>query len=365
MKSVYFFTGFPGFIANHLITGILEKQMEWEKIYLLVFSSMKEQAERIQSRWKEDASLPDGAVQILYGDITEKDLGLGTDIQKTLQRSVTHVFHLAAIYDLAVPRELAYRVNVKGTGNVNQWIRSLTNLKRYVYFSTAYVAGTREGVLKEEELIRPPSFKNYYEETKYEAEVLVKQLMEERPVTIIRPGIVKGHSKTGETSKFDGPYLFLNMIDRLRNAPFFPKIGNLRAEVNLVPIDFIVDAVLYLAHKEDGEGKTYHLTDPNPYTAEQLYEMMLKEMLNKQPKGRIPLFLVNFFLSFPFIRRALRVEKEITDYFTWQGKFDSTIAQRDLREAGIRCPDLKDQIPSMIDYYLRHKEDRRYHIKIR
>ncbi|WAA11229.1 SDR family oxidoreductase [Fervidibacillus albus] len=297
--------------------------------------------------------------------MTKTDLGLDKEIGETLHNTVTHVFHLAALYDLAVPKDLAYRVNVIGTANMNRFVLRLKRLQRYVYFSTAYVAGNREGVLKENELIRPPSFKNFYEETKFEAELLVKDVMEKRPVTIIRPGIIKGHSKTGETSKFDGPYLFLNVIDRLKAAPFFPKIGKLQAEVNLVPIDFIVDAVLYLSHVKKGEKKTYHLTDPNPYTAEALYEMMLKEMLGRTPKGRIPLPVVNILLSFSSIRRALRVEKEITDYFVWQGTFDCSIAQKDLRDAGISCPDLKEQLPSMIEFYLRHRNDERYHIKIR
>ncbi|WAA13836.1 SDR family oxidoreductase [Fervidibacillus halotolerans] len=365
MTPVYFFTGFPGFVANQIIVGLLEKGMEFKRMYVLVLPSLKEQAEAIRGEWMEKYGLLEDRFQILSGDITERDLGLERETVKELQGSVSHVFHLAAIYDLAVPKDVAYRVNVIGTKNMNQFVLNLSELQRYVYFSTAYVAGKREGILREDELVRPPSFKNYYEETKFEAEILVKDVMEKRPVTIIRPGIIKGHSKTGETSKFDGPYLFLNAIYRLKHAPFFPKVGKLNGKVNLVPIDFIVDAVIYLSHEKKGEKKTYHLTDPNPYTAEELYEMMLKEMLGRSPKGRIPLSLVNFLLSFPSIRRTLHVEKEITDYFIWQGTFDSTIAQRDLLEGGISCPDLKEQLPSMIDFYLRHREDQRFHIKIR
>ena len=108
-----------------------------------------------------------------------------------------------------------------GTSNVNDFVKSLPHLKRYMYFSTAYVAGRREGVILEKELIRPEEFKNYYEETKFEAELLVKNLIGEIPLTIIRPGIVKGHSITGETNKFDGPYFFLNMIDCLSFFPLF------------------------------------------------------------------------------------------------------------------------------------------------
>ena len=122
------------------------------------------------------------------------------------------MWHLAAVYDLAVPKDIAWKVNVHGTDTFNQVVVQFPHLKRYMYFSTAYVAGKREGKLLETELIRPSGFKNHYEETKFEAELLVENLKEKIPVTIIRPGIVRGNSKTGETIKFDGPYFFINMI---------------------------------------------------------------------------------------------------------------------------------------------------------
>ena len=365
MKPVYFFTGFPGFIANQLIKGILEKYKDFDRFYLLVLPNMVERTKKDVSEWSKAYSLPKESFRIVIGDITKDGLGIERGLDKEIEESVTHVFHLAAIYDLAVPRDLAWKVNVEGTRNVNQWVQRIKNLKRYTYFSTAYIAGTRTGILKEDELVRPPAFKNHYEETKYEAEVLVEELKGKVPLTIIRPGIVKGHSKTGETVKFDGPYMFLNMIDRLKKSPVFPKIGDPKAVVNLVPIDFIVDAVLYVSHDEAGEGKTYHMTDPNPYSVETIYSLFVSEMLGKTTKGRIPLFLLCFLLSLSSVRKGLRIEREALDYLTWRGRFDSTQAQKDLEKAGIRCPDFKDQVPSMIRFYKEHKNEERYHIKIR
>lgn len=303
---------------------------------------MLEKAEDWKKKIVKTQSFPAEHFQLIPGDITKENLGMDARIQPILQQSVTHVFHLAAIYDLAVPIEIAYRVNIEGTKNVNNWVRSLENLERYIYFSTAYVAGKREGTLYEHELIRPHAFKKHYEETKYEAEVFVDELKKEILLTIIRPGIVKGHSKTGKTTKFDGPYFIFNMIDRLRFLPFFPKISNSNALVNLVPIDFIVNAVIYLSHAKVGEGKTYHLTDPNPYRVEDIYGMIVKEMLGKKLVGRLPLSLLRFSLAFSFIRKFLKVEKEVLDYFTWMGHFDCSEAQKDLQEAGISCPNLKE-----------------------
>ena len=126
-------------------------------------------------------------------------------------------------------------------------MKKLPNLERYIYFSTAYVVGNREGTLYETELIAPERFKNHYEETKYEAEVLVDKLKDEVPITIIRPGIVKGHSHTGETIKFDGPYFIMNFLERLKFFPLIPRLGKGESYVNLVPIDYIIQATTYLA----------------------------------------------------------------------------------------------------------------------
>lgn len=365
MKYVYFFTGFPGFIANQLIEGLLKKNRDIEKIYVLVLPTMKEKALTKVSGLFEQYNLSDNQIEIIEGDITKEGLGIHAEIKDTLISEVTHVFHLAAIYDLAVPKTIAYRVNVTGTKNVNDWVLTLKNLYRYTYFSTAYIAGTRTGICKEDELIRPPGFKNYYEETKYEAEVLVENMKSHVPVTIIRPGIVMGHSETGETIKFDGPYFFLNFIHRLRRLPAFPLLGNPKTLINLVPVDFITEAVLYLSHSPRGEGKTYHLTDPRPYPVTEVYKMLLKEMTGKEPSWKMPLPFVRFLLSFSWVRKFLRVEKETIDYLEWMGTFDSTIAEKDLQEAGITCPDLKEQIPSMVRFYLENQNQEDYHIQVR
>jgi nucleoside-diphosphate-sugar epimerase len=364
MELGYFFTGFPGFISNQLIRQVLRYNEGKGKVYVLVLPSMTERANSERLSIMKDFSLSEDQFEIIEGDITQPGLGIDTEKNHYLQSSVTHVFHLAAIYDLAVPKEVAFLVNVKGTRYVNEWVKLLRNIKRYTYFSTGYVAGKREGILYENELIRPQAFKNFYEETKYEAEVLVESLKGEVPVTIIRPGIVKGHSKTGETIKFDGPYFIMNFIDRLSFLPFLPRLGKGDTVVNLVPVDYIIEATTYLTFADKGIGKTYHLTDPKPYKVSQLYEMMMAELLQKRPKGSVPIALAKAGLNFRMLRKYLGVEKEALDYFTWRGYFDSTQAQDDLQGSGINCPDFKDGISAMTSFYNQNKQEPGYQIKI-
>lgn len=360
----YFFTGFPGFISNQLIRELLRKDPEANSFYLLVLPFQQDKAKTEVLKMREDFSHAE--FHLVTGDITKEGLGIEPAISSKLSSAVTHVFHLAAIYDLAVDKETAWRVNVEGTRHVNRWLKGLGNLERYVYFSTAYVAGTREGDLYENELVKPPAFKNHYEHTKYEAEILVEELKKDMPVTIIRPGIVKGHSQTGETIKFDGPYFILNFLDRLSFLPVHPYIGRkTESVVNLVAIDYIIQAASYLALYKGGAGKTYHLTDPEPCTASEIYELFVGELFKRKPKGTLPLSVSQAFLSIKPVRTYLGIEKEAMDYFTWKGRFDCSIALKDLEGSGIKCPRFRDGVPAMVDFYLANKKDPNYQIKIK
>ncbi len=364
MEHGYFFTGFPGFISNQLIREVLRKNDGKGKVFVLVLPSMAGKAETESRSIIQELNMSEGQFEIIEGDITVPGLAISPEKNARLEESVTHVFHLAAIYDLAVPKDIAYRVNVDGTRNVNDWVKTLKNINRYTYFSTAYVAGKREGILYENELVKPPGFKNFYEETKFEAEVLVESLKSHVPVTIIRPGIVKGHSKTGETIKFDGPYFIMNFIDRLSFMPFLPRLGKGDTVVNLVPVDYIIEATTFLTFADIGANKTYHLTDPKPYKVSELYEMMMVELTRKQPKGSVPLALAKAGLNFRVLRKYLGVEKEALDYFTWRGNFDSSQAQSDLKDSGIQCPDFREGMTAMAAFYRETKHKPHYQIKI-
>ncbi|WP_226037747.1 SDR family oxidoreductase [Aquibacillus saliphilus] len=365
MRNTYFFTGFPGFICSSLIKQLLLKSSnEIDHIYLLVLPDLKQKAEEEVERIISSNNSMKEKFTVIQGDITATNLNLTTEINRQLSETVTHVFHLAAIYDLAVPKDIAYQVNVNGTNQVNNWLLSLTNLKRYIYFSTAYVAGTREGEILETELDEGQTFKNHYEHTKFEAEKLVRKIMDRVPTTIIRPGVVKGNSITGETIKFDGPYFILNMFESLRFLPIIPFLGTSKAEGNFVPVDYILQATIYLGHADIGVGKTYHLTDPNPYTMQQVYQMIMKQYLGKKPVGSIPLPIAKSFLSIPAIRKWLKVEKQALDYFTCLTTYDCSQAQSDLKQAGIKCTDFKQSLEPMVTFYAKHKKDSDKHIKI-
>ncbi|QMT16457.1 SDR family oxidoreductase [Planococcus maritimus] len=353
------FTGFPGFIATRLMEACALKGYSLSAI---VLPSEMEKAQKQADRISQQTGC--GTIRLLPGDITMAGLALSEEDRSWLEDQQLIFWHLAAVYDLAVPEPIAKKVNILGTQNVNDLVGSLNKLERYMYFSTAYVAGSREGLLLEDELIRPPAFKNHYEETKYEAELLVEQLKQQVPTTIIRPGIVRGHSASGETSKFDGPYFFLNMIDRMKHLPAIPYIGYSNTAINVVPVDYILDASIYLSELKKAESATVHLTDPNPHPVEEVYRAMVFEMTGRYPKGRIPKKLAKFSMSMPAIRKYLGVEAETLDYMDWQAHFDTQNALALLKESGIRPADFLETIPAMVAFYNEHKKDRAYHVTI-
>ena len=210
-------------------------------------------------------------IEILEGDIGERRLGLADADWERLTAEVTSAFHLAAIYNLAVPLELAQRVNVDGTGNVLELCAACDRLQRLNYVSTAYVAGVRKGVVYEHELALGQAFKNHYESTKFQAEVWVHEAMDAVPTTIYRPAIVVGDSRTGETQKFDGPYYMLRVISSASRAECRSRSsGGPRAPFNVVPVDFVVDALVAGSKSADAVGETLHLVDPEPVTASEL-----------------------------------------------------------------------------------------------
>ena len=231
-------TGFPGFIGRRLIAALLDADAD-ARVVALVEPRMLATAQTVVE------SLDAPRIELLAGDITDRRLGLEPDDYERLRAEVRRVFHLAAIYDLAVPLELAQRVNVEGTGNVLDLCRAAEGLERLAYVSTAYVAGLRTGIVYEHELVMGQAFKNHYESTKFQAEVWVHELLDQVPTTILRPAIVVGDSLTGETEKFDGPYYILRALSRAqRMGRPMPQFGRSEAAFNVVPVDYVVAAMM-------------------------------------------------------------------------------------------------------------------------
>ena len=346
-----FVTGFPGFIAGRLVERLAR---EGACFILLVQPSLAPRAQQNIADIVAKTGADTGNFSIVQGDITKPDLGLS---QQDLgpARSQTHtLFHLAAIYDLAVRRDLAQRVNVHGTEHVNQFARSIPNLKRYHYVSTCYVAGRRRGLIREDELRHDADFRNHYEESKYMAELSVNELKSDLPVTIHRPAVVVGDSRTGETAKYDGIYYLIHYLRKWPAGLALVNIGNSEVSLNLVPIDFVIEAMVALAKDERAVGATVQIADPAPLTTEQLFDEIAETVAHRKSVITVPRNLVYPVLMAPGAPKITSLPHSAVPYFFLEQAYDCTRSEKLLAPHGIKCPRLPDYVNALIEFVREH-----------
>lgn len=344
-------TGFPGFIGRRLARRLLEGS-DSVRLTVLVEARMAAAAAELAAPWGD-------RLEVVVGDIGERRLGLGDTDWDRLTGSVDTVFHLAAIYDLAVPLALAQRVNVGGTGNVLDFCRAADGLRRLVYVSTAYVAGRRRGTVYEHELVLGQDFKNHYESTKFQAEVWVHESMDAVPTTILRPAIVVGDSQSGETEKFDGPYYLLRAIAQAEKYGRDPvQFGRADAPFNVVPVDYVVAGMAAAAGDDAMVGETLHLVDPDPMSARDLLETLSRAYSGRTPHGRVPAGLVANALRLAAVRKIFSdTPRESIAYLNHPVTFDTRRAVELLEPHGLRPPVFTEYAEHMVRFFKAHEDD--------
>lgn len=342
-----FITGFPGFIAARLVARLAETGATF---YLLVQPAFVESAKRAIEKIAADPSF----FRIVEGDITLPDLGIAPARLEEIRRDITDVFHLAAVYDLAVAEDLAHAVNVRGTRNVNDFARSLPGLRRYNYISTCYVAGKREGRIFENELEHDAGFRNHYEKTKYLAEIEVEKLKGELPVTIFRPSVVVGDSRTGETAKYDGIYYLIHYLRRAPRLLRLVNVGNRNVKLNLVPVDFVVDGIAALSDDEAAVGGTIALADPDPLATSELFDVIAENLSGRRSVVTPPARLTEWALMLPFTPAISGLPHAGVPYFFLSQTYDTSVASELLAKHGIKCPDFRDYAANLIRFVEEH-----------
>lgn len=346
-----FLTGFPGFIAGCLVKRLA---LAGARFLLLVQPAFLERAREEVARIASETNTSADNFRLIEGDITQADLGLSPLELERAREETTILFHLAAVYDLAVQRDLGMRVNVEGTRNVNRFALSLPNLRRYHYVSTCYVAGLRTGVIFETELQHEAGFRNFYEETKYLAELEVEALKGKLPVTIHRPSVVCGDSHTGETAKYDGIYYLIHYLRKQPSLLSLVNIGNRQVSLNLVPVDFVVEAMTALVKDERAVGATLHLADPHPLNTHELFETIAKAMAGRGSRITVPGKLVRPSLMLPFSPTITGLPHAGVPYFFLNQTYDTTRSRELLEAHGIHCPPFPDYAHALIEFVSQH-----------
>jgi thioester reductase-like protein len=347
LDETVFVTGFPGFIAVRLVERLAR---EGGQFLLLVQSSFASRARTELERIAHLTGVPLSRFRILEGDITRPDLGLSQDDLAVAMVQPTIIFHLAAIYELAVARDLSILVNVEGTRNVNKFAQSLPKLRHYHYVSTCYVAGKRKGRILETELEHDAGFRNHYEESKYLAEMEVKALQSTLPITIHRPAVVCGDSQTGETAKYDGIYYLINYLRKWPSVLRIFNIGNREVTLNLVPVDFVVNGMAALVRDPHAVGKTIQLADPSPLTTYELFNVIARRLKGRGSSVTVPAAIVQFSLMLPPSPRITDLPHHGVPYFFLEQTYDTGQASALLDPHGVRCPPFYEYADTIVDY---------------
>ncbi len=347
----YVVTGGTGFIGRRVITRILSRDTGAE-VWALVRRESLTRFERLAQDWDE-------RVKPLVGDLTAADLGL-TDTDIAELGDVAHVVHCAAIYDMTVGESEQRAANVDGTRAVIELARRLDATLHHV--SSIAVAGNHRGVFTEDDFDVAQDLPTPYHQTKFEAELLVRSTPGLR-YRVYRPAVVVGDSQTGEMDKIDGPYYFFGILAALAGLPkFTPMMLPDSGRTNVVPVDYVADAMVALMHAEDKDGETFHLTAPKTIGLRDIYRGVAGEAGLPPLRGSLPRAT-----AAPVLRARGRVKAvrnivatqlgipgEVLDVVELRPTFTADNATAALRGTGIAVPEFRTYAPKLWRYWAEH-----------
>ena len=358
----YFVTGATGFIGRFLVDRLVRRK---GIVYVLVRKGSMRKFEALRSRWGAAAE----RVVPVAGDLAKPRLGLAPADLARLKGKVRHFFHLAAIYDLAADAGSQEEANIEGTRHAVE-LAGAIDAGCFHHVSSIAAAGLYEGVFREDMFEEAEELDHPYFRTKHESEGIVRRECK-RPWRVYRPAVVVGHSQTGEIDKIDGPYYFFKLIQKMRNAlpAWMPTIGIEGGRINIVPVDFVVDALDHIAHKKGLDGKCFHLTDPEPRRIGEILNLFAKAAhapqmamrLNAKMFSFIPSFVVDSVTSLAPVRRIqkqvladLGIPKDMFKFINYPTRFDNREAEKALKGSGIQVPRIEDYAWRLWDYWERH-----------
>jgi len=359
----YFVTGATGFIGRHLVELLLRRE---GTVYVLVREGSRGRLEELRSGW----GLDEDRVVPVVGDLSQPRLGVPDETVEELKGKIDHFFHLAAVYDMTADAESQKAANIEGTVHAVGLAEAIEAGTFHLASSIA-AAGLFKGTWREDMFEEAEDLDTHpYFRTKHESERVVREQYA-RPWRIYRPGIVVGHSETGEMDKIDGPYYFFKLIQRLRDTlpQWMPTIGVEGKQINLVPVDFVAAAMDQIAHQPDLDGQTFSLTDPKPKTAGQVINLFagaahapqMSMRLDPKMFDIVPPAVRNGLMMLPPVKRIrnnvlndLGIPDSVLNYVNYPTKFDSSNTQAALEGTDIAVPPLEAYADRLWDYWERN-----------
>jgi NAD(P)-dependent dehydrogenase (short-subunit alcohol dehydrogenase family) len=354
----YFVTGATGFIGRHLVEELLKRE---GTVYVLTREGSQGKIDALAERLGAGSRIVP-----VKGNLTQPGLGI-----EGFDEPIDHFFHLAAVYDIQADEASSELANVQGTRHVAEFANA-QKVGRFHHVSSIAVAGDYRGVFQEDMLEEGQRLTHHYHRTKYESEKLVRREVQAKTL-VYRPGMVVGHSQTGEMDKVDGPYYMFTLLKKLRGAlpAWFPLAGPEGGKVTIVPVDFVARSMDHIAHlpDEDLPGDTFHLVDPEPMTVGEALNTFARAAHAPQFAMRIDENLANVVpqavragvMALPTVKkirnqiyRDLGIPPAAMEVRDFKCTFDARDAQRALHGTGIAVPPLDNYAGHLWDYWERN-----------
>ncbi|MFT4615465.1 MAG: NAD(P)-dependent dehydrogenase (short-subunit alcohol dehydrogenase family) [Bacteroidia bacterium] len=358
----YFITGGTGFIGRNFIDKLRQREGD---IYVLTRAESTHKFEELVERMGEQGNrlIP------VQGDLREPLLGVDAATRAELKGKVRYFCHFAAIYDIAASAEAQTATNIDGTRNAIALAADL-EAGSFEHVSSIAAGGMYNGTFREDMFDEAENLDHPYFSTKHDSEGIVRKECQV-PWRVYRPAMVVGNSKTGEIDKIDGVYYFFKSLQKLRNVlpQWFPLIGMEGGKFNVVPVDFVVDAMDHIVHQDDLEGRCFHLTDPEHYSMGNLMNVFadaghtprFSMRLDTRMFGFIPAFVRETLTGLPPVKRIIStllddmgLPDSVTMFLNYPTRYDCRDTERALKGSGIACPDLRDYAPAVWDYWERN-----------
>ena len=359
----YFVTGATGFIGKRLVRKLLERK--GSVVHFLLRKESEGKVAELREFWGVSAA----RAMPVFGDLTSRKLGVAADEVKKLKGQVDHFYHLAAVYDLGADEESQIAVNIDGTRNTVEFAKAI-DAGHFHHVSSIAAAGLYEGVFREDMFEEAENYEHPYFLTKHESEKIVRKECKV-PWSVYRPAMVVGDSRTGEMDKVDGPYYFFKLIQRMRQVlpPWMPAVGLEGGRVNIVPVDFVVDALDHLSHKAGIDQRCFHLVDPVGLRVGDVLDIFSRAahapkmnlFINAALLGFIPKSVKKGLMAVAPVRRIrnavmkdLGLPEDILTFVNYPTRFDNRDTAAALKGSGIEVPNLKDYAWRLWDYWERH-----------
>jgi NAD(P)-dependent dehydrogenase (short-subunit alcohol dehydrogenase family) len=359
----YFVTGATGFIGKRLVKKLLARK--GSVVYFLLRESSRDKVPELLQYWgvSKTRAIP------VIGDLTSPKLGVSKEEIKQLSKTVDHFYHLAAVYDMLAGSEEQIAANVQGTRHAVDFANAIAAGTVH-HVSSIAAAGMFEGIFREDMFEEAENLSHPYFSTKHEAEKIVRKETK-GAWRVYRPGLVVGDSVTGEMDKIDGPYYFFKLIQRIRQLlpPWMPTIGIEGGRINIVPVDYVVDAMDHISHQPKLDGRAFHLTDPEPMRIGEVLNTFCRAAhaptmsirINAALFGFIPKSIKKGVMALSPVRRVrdavmkdLGLPGDLMAFVNYPTRFDNRDTAAALKGTGIKCPPLESYAAPVWDYWERN-----------